>query len=83
MVEKKTWEEFRDSKLLWWINQTLHLFGWAIVIEVNDVGEVKNCYPAKVKFRGFSDDINTEGYEGLTKHIKENIDKLEDDSRIC
>lgn len=27
-VEERTWEEFIDSKLLWWVNRSLHLFGW-------------------------------------------------------
>nr|WP_297935692.1 hypothetical protein [uncultured Lachnoclostridium sp.] len=26
MVTKKTWQEFRDSGLLWWINMILHTF---------------------------------------------------------
>ena len=34
MVDKRTWDEFRTSGFLWWINQILHTFGWAIVIEV-------------------------------------------------
>jgi len=79
MVEKRTWEEFRESKLLWWINQTLHLFGWAIVYEFKD-GVVSSVYPARVKFRGFGEDVNTDGYTGLTKYIKENIDELEKDT---
>jgi hypothetical protein len=24
MVDKKTWKEFRDSGMLWWINMILH-----------------------------------------------------------
>lgn len=26
MVERRSWEEFRESGLLWWVNRTLHLF---------------------------------------------------------
>jgi len=37
MVKKKTWKEFRETGLLWWINMVLHTFGWAIVIDINDV----------------------------------------------
>ena len=33
MVNKKTWKEFQESGLFWWINMILHTFGWAIVIE--------------------------------------------------
>ena len=40
-VTKKTWTEFREIGLLWFINTILHMFGWAIVVEV-DNGEVIN-----------------------------------------
>jgi hypothetical protein len=33
-IQKATWKEFRRSGLLWWINRSLHLFGWAIAVEV-------------------------------------------------
>lgn len=75
MVRRKTWEEFRDSKLLWFINTILHTFGWAIVVE-SDNGMITDVYPARVKFRGFSEKINTEGYIGLSKYIKENCEEL-------
>ena len=75
MVTKKTWEEFRSCRLLWFINTILHLFGWAIVLEYD---ENKNtiAYPARVKFRGFSEKSNSEGYEVLTQYLKDNIDDL-------
>lgn len=75
MVDRKTWKEFRDSKLLWFVNTIIHTFGWAIVIEIdNDM--VTDVYPARVKFRRFSEKINTEGYIGLSKYMKENCEEL-------
>lgn len=75
MVDRKTWKEFKDSKLLWFVNTIIHTFGWAIVIEIdNDM--VTDVYPARVKFRGFSEKINTEGYIGLSKYMKENCEEL-------
>ena len=76
MVDKKTWEEFRASGLLWWINMILHTFGWAIVVNVDDNGSISNAYPARVKFRGFDEKNNTEGYIKVSKYLKENIEKL-------
>lgn len=78
MISRKTWEEFRDSKLLWFINTILHTFGWAIVVDVVEVNNdiITDVYPARVKFRGFSEKINTEGYIGLSKYIKENCEEL-------
>lgn len=75
MVERKTWEEFRKSKLLWFVNTILHAFGWAICLDIDD-DVVADAYPARVKFRGFSDEINTEGYIGLSEYMKENCEDL-------
>ena len=80
MIERKTWKEFRDSKLLWFVNTILHTFGWAITIDI-DNGEIVDVYPARVKFRGFSEKINTEGYIGLSEYMKENCDELLKEAR--
>lgn len=81
MLERKSWDEFRETKLLWFINRLIHTFGWTIVmdIEVNNGGEeeVKDCYPARTKFRGFDKKSEEEGFIGLTKYLKENIDELD------
>lgn len=76
MVEKKSWKEFRESGLLWWINMILHTFGWAIVVDVKEDGSIANAYPARVKFRGFSEKDNTGGYIKVSKYLKENADML-------
>lgn len=72
MVKKKTWEEFRESGFLWWINMILHTFGWAIVVETNEEENIIKAYPARVKFRGFSEEHNTEGYIKLSKYMNDN-----------
>lgn len=76
MITKKTWAEFKESGLLWFINSILHMFGWAIVVELDDNGEITNAYPSRVKFRGFSEDRNTKGYIQVSEYLKENIDEL-------
>lgn len=48
MVKKKTWQEFRKTGLLWFMNTILHAFGWAIVVEV-ERGEITGAYPARVR----------------------------------
>lgn len=75
MVEKKSWEEFRNNGLLWWINMILHTFGWAIAVDVED-GIVTNAYPARVKFRGFSEKNNTDGYIKVSQYLKNNVSEL-------
>lgn len=76
MLTKKTWKEFRDSGFLWWINMILHTFGWAIVVDVDDDGEIIDAYPARVKFRGFGEKNNTEGYIKVSQYMKENVSDL-------
>lgn len=76
MVNRKDWQEFRDVGLLWWINMILHTFGWAIVYELGSDQEITNVYPARVKFRGFSEELNTKGYTRLSKYMNENASEL-------
>ena len=76
MVEQKTWKEFRESGLLWWINTLLHTFGWAIVHEINEEGTITNVYPARVKFRGFDNKSNTEGYIKVSKYLNQESEQL-------
>lgn len=79
MVEKKTWNEFRDSGFLWWINMILHTFGWAICVYIDDE-KIVDVYPARVKYRGFSEKNNTDGYIKVSKYMKENADVLLEES---
>ena len=77
MVNKQSWQEFREAGLLWWINMILHTFGWALAIEIDDeTKEIVNAYPARVKFRGFDEKHNTEGYIKVSNHLKENVESL-------
>ena len=76
MVQEKNWEEFRDAGFLWLINQSLHLFGWAIVVEMEH-GKISRAYPARVKYRGFPAEYNDNGYQKVSKYLRENIDEIE------
>ena len=75
MIEKKTWKEFKDMGFLWLVNSLLHLFGWAICLEVNK-GVVTDVFPARVKFRGFSESNNTEGYKKISQYMRDNAEAL-------
>lgn len=81
MVTKKTWKEFRENGFLWWINMILHTFGWAIVVDVDDNGEITDAYPARVKFRGFGEKNNTEGYIKVSQYMKENVSDLLEEAK--
>lgn len=80
MIDKRTWKEFRDSKLLWVVNRTLHLFGWAIVFNFDDDGEIVEVFPARVKFRGFDEKSETDGFIGISKYLEENITEIRKES---
>lgn len=83
MIEEKDWEEFRSSGMLWWINRILHTFGWAIVFDYENtpLGEgppkLKNVFPARCRFRGFGETQEDEGFENVTKYLKDNIEELD------
>lgn len=71
------WAEFRAAGLLWWVNQQLHLFGWALTLNISE-GKVIDVYPARTLFRGFSTDVNDAGYKNLTTHVASNIKYLKE-----
>lgn len=76
MVTKKTWKDFRKTGLTLFINNILHVFGWAIVFELNEVGEITDVFPARVKFRGFSEKDTSESFKKIATYLKENADDL-------
>lgn len=80
MITEKSWEEFRDSGLLFITNQFLHIFGYALVYEFDDNEEISKVYPARVKFRGFGGKQIEEGYQKISKYMKENAVELEKES---
>lgn len=81
MVTRKSWEEFRESELFWFINSILHVFGWAIAIQIDNDNKVTDVYPSRVQFRGFDEKSNTRGYRKVTEYLKNNIDELIEEAR--
>lgn len=81
MIDKKTWTDFRSTGLLFFINSILHAFGWAIVIEVDkDSKEITNCYPARVKFRGFDEQSQSEEHAKIGTYLAENAEALKEEA---
>jgi hypothetical protein len=73
------WAEFRATGLLWWLNRSLHLFGWAIVLVVERDGSVSDCYPARVGFRGFDAMDEAMGFAALTNYMKQQSEELSEE----
>ena len=80
MVTPITWDEFRESGMLWWINRLLHTFGLAIVVELDEDGKVDNVYPARVKFRGFVWESEETGFKKVSRFMTDNADKLKEEA---
>jgi len=76
MVFPKKWEEFRNTGLLLFINQFLHIFGWAIVVEVDEQNNIIKCYPARVKFRGFNFESQDEAFIKISEYMNNNSEEL-------
>ena len=69
-VQKKTWEEFRNTGLFHFVNAFLHIFGWVIVLALKDNGEVAEVYPARTDWRGFTEESNTKAYNNVTAFMQ-------------
>lgn len=81
MVTRKTWKEFRECGLLLFVNQILHIFGWAIVFGYDsEMEEITEVYPARVRFRGFNEDAVSKNYQKLSKYMAENAQALYEES---
>ena len=76
VIKKKTWKYFKECGMLWWINMILHTMGWAIIYEYDEHGNILEIYPARVKFRGFEECVNSDGYTKISQYMKENSDEL-------
>jgi hypothetical protein len=77
---EKTWDEFLNLKLLWWVNRSLQMFGWVIMLETDDeTGKVTRAYPARTIYRGFCEKDEEEGFLKVTKYLAETADQLNEE----
>ncbi len=76
MLERRSWKEFMDTKLLWWVNRTLHLFGWTIILVYEQDGTVSDAYPARTSNRGFDEATEAEGFVTLSQYLANNMKKI-------
>lgn len=81
-TEKRSWKAFKDSGMLWLANRTLHLFGWAICVEVNKKGKIKGAYPARCRFRGFDYKTDANGFSKATRYMVKKAKSLLEDTKL-
>lgn len=48
---------------------------------VEEDGEIKDIYSARVKFRGFDEKSNTKGYINVSRYMKDNSNELFKESK--
>ena len=84
MVIEKQWEEFQKTGLFWLINSILHVFGWAIVYEwcPEDGTQIKRVFPARVKFRGFSENNQEEAHKMIARYMADNAGELKEEAEL-
>lgn len=75
-VDEVSWQKFRDMGMLWWTNRILHLFGYALIVEVDKNNKAIRVYPARCKFRGFTEELETAGFKKLTTALNELMPEL-------
>jgi len=66
---KETWKEFCDSRMLWFTNRILHAFGWVIVLEEDDTGDIVNVYPARTNWLGFEIELDKESRKAFLQNV--------------
>lgn len=78
----QAWEAFLDTGLLWWVNRSLHIFGWAIVL-TTELREghhlILSAYPQRVKYRGFDQMTEEANFRKLTTYLSHEGPTLVDD----
>lgn len=75
MNKRKTWKDFQKTGLFLVVNQTLHLFGWSIIIETDEEG-ILDVYPARVDYMGFENEAVQKAYKKVRNYMRANIESL-------
>ena len=58
----EAWKNFRNTGLLWFVNRILHVWGIAIVLEMDENENVISAQPELVDAIGFSRESEVNGY---------------------
>lgn len=67
-----TWDEFRETGMLFHVNQMLHPLGLAIAINIGDNGEINGTTPLRVKYRGFTEKDQDEQHIKIANYLAKN-----------
>ena len=76
LIVRSSWQSFRETGLLLFVNSFLQIFGWSIVVEYGETNRVKEVYPAKTKLRGFNEESCNDAYKKITNYMANNISDI-------
>lgn len=79
-VREMSWDAFRATGLLTFINGFLHIFGWAICVESKD-GTFIRAYPIRTTWRGFKEETWTKAYGNIADYMAENAYKIKEETK--
>jgi hypothetical protein len=74
--KKQSWEAFRETGLVVFVNQFLHIFGWAIAFGMDHEGNIHEVFPMRTRFRGFTHEDQAEAYKKVSVFMKNNAETL-------
>lgn len=80
-MRTKEWNEFRETGLLVFVNVFLHIFGYAIALEIEE-DEVVSVYPQKVDYNGFNQDSMDRAYERVKKMVKPKVEEITREEKL-
>lgn len=70
------WKRFRECGLLFFVNQSLHFMGWAIVVTAEEDGTISDVSPERVNYRGFTTDAQDKGHVKVAKYLAQEANAL-------
>lgn len=70
-MKKQSWEDFRLAGLLWYVNRILHVFGWTIVLEVNDDDTIADAWPSRTRWKGFSPELDAVNFDRMRQTMRD------------
>ena len=68
---QEAWKRFRECGLLFFVNQSLHFMGWAIVVTTEEDGTISDVHPERVSYRGFATESQDKGHIKVAKYLAE------------
>ncbi len=74
--DPRSWTEFWQTGLPGMLNTILGVFGWVIVADADENGNIINVYPARTLYRGCDESAQSRWYERVGQYMVKNADTI-------